>query len=214
MITIMTAFNTLRRLRTFLGKEQREMAVIAGCSRHTVESVEQGRLRLSARLATKISEATGIDYNWLLAGDTTLPMVARDGAPYRQKDFELAQDSELSKPLPLYQFAPEMQVGVGADLVYRALKAARRRNAVPEFLKRFNHYVRSEIRRFPEFRNEVRGQWQHETRKGGGKWQFEHKSGVRKELLLPRDEGPLQRNKRPCLEAIAEFRAWEKVSNK
>ena len=52
----------------------------------------------------------------------------------------------------------------------------------------------------------------HFVTRNRGKWQFEHKRGVRKELLLPRDAGPLQRNKRRCLEAIAEFRAWEKVS--
>jgi hypothetical protein len=210
------------------------MALIAGCSRHTVESVEQGRLRLSARLATKISEATGIDYNWLLAGDPTLPMVARDGAPYRQKDFELAQDSELSKPLPLYLFAPEMQVGVGADLLYRALKAARRCNAVQPFLRRLENFIRSEIRRFPELANEVRAEQKHETRSGKrhysvdrnrgkryysvnrnrGEWRWEDKGGGKKELLLPRDAGPLQRNKRRCLEAIAEFRTLEKVSKK
>jgi hypothetical protein len=89
----------------------------------------------------------------------------------------------------------------------------RRRSTVPQFLKRFDDYVRSKIRRFPEVRDEVRGQWQQETRKGG-KWQQEHKHGGGKALLLPRNAAPLQRNKRRCMEAIAEFRAWEKVSKK
>ena len=198
------------------------MAVIAGCSRHTVESIEQGRLKLSPRLATEIAEATAIDSSWLLANDQSLPMVTRAGAAYSVKAFELAQDAELSKPLPLYQFPPEMKVNVATDLLHQALRAARRCNAVQPFLRRLENFIRSEIRRFPELANEARAERQHETRSGKshfvtrnrGKWQFEHKRGERKELLLPRDAGPLQRNKRRCLEAIAEFRAWEKVSRK
>jgi DNA-binding XRE family transcriptional regulator len=219
----MKGFNSLRHLRTFLGKEQREMAVIAGCSRHTVESIEQGRLKLSPRLATEIAEATAIDSSWLLANDQSLPMVTRAGAAYSVKAFELAQDAELSKPLPLYQFPPEMKVNVATDLLHQALRAARRCNSVQPFLRRLENFIRSEIRRFPELANEVRANRQHETRSGGkrqfvtksrGKRQLEHKRGGKKELLLPRDAGPLQRNKRRCLEAIAEFRTWEKVSKK
>ena len=215
MITTMKGFNSLRHLRTFLGKEQREMAVIAGCSRHTVESIEQGRLKLSPRLATEIAEATAIDSTWLLANDQSLPMVTRAGAAYSAKAFELAQDAELSKPLPLYQFPPEMEVNVATDLLHQALRAARRCNAVQPFLRRLENFIRSEIRRFPELANEVRAERRHETRSGKrhfvtrkrGKW-------LTKELLLPRDAGPLERNKRRCVEAIAEFRAWEKVSKK
>jgi transcriptional regulator with XRE-family HTH domain len=228
----MKGFNSLRHLRTFLGKEQREMAVIAGCSRHTVESIEQGRLKLSPRLATEIAEATAIDSSWLLANDQSLPMVTRAGAAYSVKAFELAQDAELSKPLPLYQFPPEMKVNVATDLLHQALRAARRCNAVQPFLRRLENFIRSEIRRFPELANEVRTErqhettirkWQHETTirkrqfvtKNRGKWQHVTKNKFQaRELLFPRDAGPLQRNKRRCLEAIAEFRAWEKVSKK
>jgi transcriptional regulator with XRE-family HTH domain len=213
----MKGFNSLRHLRTFLGKQQREMAVIAGCSRHTVESIEQGRLKLSPRLANEIAQVTGIDSSWLLANDETLPMVTRAGAAYSVKAFELAQ------PLPLYQFAPEMNLNVATDLLHQALRAARRCNAVQPFLRRLENFIRSEIRRFPELANEVQAEQKHETRSGWkrqfvtksrGKRQLEDKRGGKKELLLPRDAGPLQRNKRRCLEAIAEFRAWEKVSKK
>ena len=213
----MKGFNSLRHLRTFLGKQQREMAVIAGCSRHTVESIEQGRLKLSPRLATKIAQATAIDSSWLLANDQSLPMVTRAGAVYSVKAFELAQ------PLPLYQFAPEMKVNVATDLLHQALRAARRCNAVQPFLRRLENFIRSEIRRFPELANEVRTERQHETTirkrqfvtKNRGKWQHVTKNKFQaRELLFPRDAGPLQRNKRRCLEAIAEFRAWEKVSKK
>jgi hypothetical protein len=94
-----------------------------------------------------------------------------------------------------------MKVCIAADLLFRALAAAGRRNAIPEFIKRLERIAREEIHKFPELRAEVYAQ----LRKGPGR---------AKDFLFPRDVMPLQRAKRHCVEAIAEFRAWEKVVSK
>ena len=77
-----TVCNTLRRLRDFLRLEQRQRGLLVGRSRHTIESIEQGRLKLSPKLALEISQACGIDSGWLLSNDPSLPMVNRVATLY------------------------------------------------------------------------------------------------------------------------------------
>lgn len=40
-----------------------------GCSVHTIQSVETGRLELSESLAFRMTNETGVSYSWLLQGD-------------------------------------------------------------------------------------------------------------------------------------------------
>ena len=130
---------TLKTLRIFLNKNQREMAALVGRTRHLIESIEQGRAKLSAKLALEISRATGIDFYWLVDDDLSVPMVNRVGAPYTKKDFAFAQDKEL-EPLQFYQVTPEMEVINASSILLRALVVARKKNTVPQFIKRLERY--------------------------------------------------------------------------
>jgi transcriptional regulator with XRE-family HTH domain len=56
-----------------IGLNQTEMADLCGCSPQTIQSVELLRMPLSGKVATKISEATGINLEWLMAGDCAAP---------------------------------------------------------------------------------------------------------------------------------------------
>jgi hypothetical protein len=125
-------------------------------------------------------------------------MVSSSGAVYRKEHFERAQAEEV---LRSYQLEPEMKVIVAADLFLRALAGARRSNTVADYIKRLERIAREEIHKFPELRDEVYAQ----LRKGPGR---------AKDFLYPRNGMPLQRVKRRCVEAIAEYRAWERVSKK
>ena len=99
------------------------MALLARCSRHTIEAVEQGKLKLSPRLAAQVAKTCGVNLSWLLAGDANLPMTNPDGAPYTKDDFEFAQAEEV---LRSYQLEPEMKLGVVSDLFSARLTRARR----------------------------------------------------------------------------------------
>ena len=75
-------------LRLTLGLTQKEMAHLADCSTTTVQSIELGRLPLSADLARHISIATGVSREWLAAGDPKSPIITDDAQPYTREMFE------------------------------------------------------------------------------------------------------------------------------
>jgi transcriptional regulator with XRE-family HTH domain len=97
--------HNVARLRLFLGKSQREMADIAGCSFDTIQSVELGRLALSEDLARRISAATDVHLHWLLDNDLEADIVETRGHPYTHSVFENRQaqrkfgDNELSRQM-------------------------------------------------------------------------------------------------------------------
>ena len=60
-------------LRTMIGLNQTEMAELCGCSSQSIQSVELLRMRLTVKMATKISKATAISLEWLLDGAPEAP---------------------------------------------------------------------------------------------------------------------------------------------
>ena len=197
-----TVFNTLRHLRITLGLTQKEMSSLARCTRHSVESLEVGRLRLSTTMGYKFAEATGVDYGWLMANDETLPMINNEGLKYDpERDFRVAQailqkpDGEDSlRPAGFYRHVPEMKVIVAGDLLIRVLHAAQKRNKVPDFIHRLEWYVRGEIAKFggsrleDEIYAEIR---KHDWPKGG--------------FLFPRSAKPFERTERRAQKARQVF---------
>jgi transcriptional regulator with XRE-family HTH domain len=79
--------HNLARLRVFLKLRQKEMAELAGCSTHTIQSVELGRLALSELLARKISNATGISAGCLLRNDLKAPLISDHFEPFTVEDY-------------------------------------------------------------------------------------------------------------------------------
>jgi len=94
-----TERHPLAVLRRVIGKTQPQMAEMLGCSAATIQSIEVGRLRMSERLAQKISLKTDISPGWLLQGDSVAPPVDTTGAPYTQESFEMNQP--IMHPLPV-----------------------------------------------------------------------------------------------------------------
>ena len=76
-----------------LGLTQKEMADLAGCSRATIQAVELTELTLSESLALRISDATGVDSNWLLQNDLKAPPVAITGSRYTRDYYEQHEDN-------------------------------------------------------------------------------------------------------------------------
>ena len=88
--------HTLAVLRTLLNLTQKEMAELAECSRPTIQAVELGKLKLSFDLAQRIHFSTGIDTEWLLAGDVSQPPISVHGKPYTKAFFDETRAERLS----------------------------------------------------------------------------------------------------------------------
>ena len=61
--------HVLEKVRSGLGKYQKEFAKAVGCSESAIQQIELGKLALSRRMAMRISERTGVSVEWLLAND-------------------------------------------------------------------------------------------------------------------------------------------------
>jgi transcriptional regulator with XRE-family HTH domain len=101
--------HNVARLRAFLNKsekiDQQEFAGKIGCSVHTLQSIESGRLKLSEKLAHSISRETDVDVAWLLKNNRKAPIVRFFDTPYTFEDYERAQASK----------APEFMEMLSAD---------------------------------------------------------------------------------------------------
>jgi transcriptional regulator with XRE-family HTH domain len=139
-VLLMTAHHNLRRLRGYLGQTQGQMAALAGCSLHLVQSIEIKRMKLSAKIANEISRRTGVSEEWLLTDDPQAEMVAVDGKPYTLKTFEQRQlDFHFSEGAH-YRWR-QIQLGVGFDLLLQMLDAAASEGKVREFAEWFENVV-------------------------------------------------------------------------
>jgi transcriptional regulator with XRE-family HTH domain len=68
---------------------QQEFADLAGCSRITIQKIEQknGSLRLSQKLARRIAHETGVAIGWLLDANPKTRPTTQDGQPYSLETF-------------------------------------------------------------------------------------------------------------------------------
>jgi transcriptional regulator with XRE-family HTH domain len=84
---------TLAKLRVAAHFSQKEMAEFLGIPRHTVQNIELKKTELGEELARDVSSLFSVKLDWLLDGDTTAPMVNREGKPIvdLQKHFAVRQ---------------------------------------------------------------------------------------------------------------------------
>jgi DNA-binding XRE family transcriptional regulator len=193
-------FNSVRHLRNCLGKTQQAFASeIAKCSRFSIESIETGRLDLSAELGARISAATGCDFGWLMSNDEKLRFVNVAGRPYAKEDAERASETDGSIA-SFWSIGPEIRVLVAADLLHRVLAAAQARGGAEHmYLARLENYVRSEVGRFAALQNEIYD---------------EIRAAPSLPFLSPRSLEPFQRIRKRATAAIEALKAREKAIRK
>jgi transcriptional regulator with XRE-family HTH domain len=196
----MTKHDSLRRLRSFLGKTQREMAAIAGCSTRTIVAVELGSLSLSPKLALKISEACGVDFGWLTSNDANAPIISDCGGAYTPKDFQKAQ--ERDQTLAFWHSLPEMEIYVAAGLLRRVYRAARAAHEVSSFSNALKNFVQEQVHKFPKLRDEVQKENAERNRR--------HRK-VRP-YLWPSSSQQLKHTRKGLNEVIASITSWERRS--
>ncbi|HKQ38507.1 MAG TPA: hypothetical protein VJ063_10550 [Verrucomicrobiae bacterium] len=84
-------------LRTEIGLGQKDFGQLVGRSWRAIQSVELGTLPLSAGLAERICEETGVGFQWLMNGDPDAPIVTDVGLRWKR---ELYFDAQGKKLLP------------------------------------------------------------------------------------------------------------------
>ena len=125
--------------------------------------------------------------------------------PYTREDFELAQEAVES--IQLANIKLEMEIDVAADLLHRVYDAAQAKDmlAVSDFRRRLEFYIRSEIHRFPELRDQVYA----EIRKWGEENVATGKS-YPKSFLFPRSKESFLRAQKRALAGIKVIEKSEK----
>jgi len=126
--------HNVARLRAFLnGREkfdQEQFAELIGCSVHTLQSIETGRLKLSEELAHRIASETWVDVDWLLKNNRRArivgtPQVMKRGGPlvlnpsYTFECYERAQASKIRPD----EYKAEGLSAIHLDHIARTLRA-------------------------------------------------------------------------------------------
>jgi transcriptional regulator with XRE-family HTH domain len=83
--------HNVARLRVFIGEKQEAFAKLIGCSVHTLQSIETGRLKLSEDLAWRMSGATGVHFRWLMDNNLSAKFASASGGRYSKSEFERVQ---------------------------------------------------------------------------------------------------------------------------
>jgi len=78
-------------LRLNLGLTRPEMADRLLISPHTLQKLEQRKFHLTKSMADKISSRSGVNAQWLLAGDPKAPVTDSSGKPYSPRTFTRVQ---------------------------------------------------------------------------------------------------------------------------
>ena len=94
-------------LRSIIGKTQAEMAGLLEYSLPTIQSIETGRLKLSERLACKISDETGIELAWILGRNSAAWPKDVRGEPFTLETFERHQSAGPAGQVPTIPTAVE-----------------------------------------------------------------------------------------------------------
>jgi transcriptional regulator with XRE-family HTH domain len=208
--SVYSTFNmtTLRELRKTLKKTQKEMGALVDCSQHMICSIEIGRLPLSTRLASRISQSTEIDLTWLTNGDSTAPMIDHAGRPYSYQTFERRKTNRPAPDESHYRWR-ELQLGVGFDHLHRILAASRVKGTTKEFMDRVEGFIKTELSHHVRLEDAIFG----ERRRAS---QAASKSGriIALGLLTPFDEKPFRRGRERLGQAIAAFTARRVKSKK
>jgi transcriptional regulator with XRE-family HTH domain len=146
-----TLRHALAILRERLGHlTQKELAAYAGTSTWTIQAIELGKLKLSERLAFRISEATGVSYAWLMQNDLSRPPVNSRNEPYSEADLSRAQNKGLQEGR-MSGLNGKMEL-TQAYYILRLIrdKLAKNPDELSFFLSRLKGYLQTELAKIPD----------------------------------------------------------------
>lgn len=88
---------TVAVLRSILGMKVGEFAELHGCTVHTINSLESGRLKLSEVMAERIFHETGIAPKWLLDDDVSAPPKSARWEPFTREIFVATEANKATQ---------------------------------------------------------------------------------------------------------------------
>jgi transcriptional regulator with XRE-family HTH domain len=87
--------HVLASLRNVIGLSQKKFGELCGVTRDTILSIETRRLKLSEKLAVRISEETGASTSWLLENDLSQEPIDPYKVPITKSTFEHCQSESI-----------------------------------------------------------------------------------------------------------------------
>ena len=132
---------------------QKELAAYAGTSTWTIQAVELCKLKLSPKLAFRISEAMGVDYGWLMENNLSRPPVNQQKAPYSEADLIRAQDKSLKQKRMTHMSGKLDLMGAYFLLHLVWEKIVKDPDQLSFFLFRLKQFVENELRKIPALRH-------------------------------------------------------------
>jgi hypothetical protein len=90
-----TLQHPLAILRTGLELGQKEFGEKVGRHWRTIQSIELGKLPLSTKLAERVCDETGVNFQWLMNGKPDAPIIDERGLPWKREAFFDAQGRKV-----------------------------------------------------------------------------------------------------------------------
>jgi len=175
-VAILRAF--LNRHEKFNQKfDQKRFAELIGCSVHTLQSIETGRLKLSQKLAHRIARETGVAVDWLVGKPPKAPIVGelrivkrRDGTgtldvrpPYKFQYYEQAQASKIKPDEYLAEDLSAVYLDHYAPILRAILFSAHKQRCLNVALWKISNFLSDCEKQFGADRRVSRKQHEEQT---------------------------------------------------
>jgi transcriptional regulator with XRE-family HTH domain len=188
----------IRQLRKLLKLSQTEMGALGGCSKYMILRIEHGREQLSASIARRLAEATGISAEWLMADDDS-PPVNDAGEPYTISDRERVQLAPPSvHDTAAHHYFHEAQLGVAFDLMLQILAADRVKRTSKKFMDAVEMFIKDHLGRHPALKARMDSQ-----RLARNERALKEGRLMALGLLSPTDPEPFKRGREKLARALA-----------
>jgi transcriptional regulator with XRE-family HTH domain len=196
----------MRQIRKLLKLSQAEMGALGGISKYMILRIEHGQEQLSAQVARRLAESTGISGAWLMSDDDD-PPVNDAGEPYTLSDFERAQSAPPSvHDTAAHYYYHEAQLGVAFDLMLQILAAHRVKRTSKEFMNRVERFIKDELKRHKALQDRIFGQQSRRNEQAIKKGKV-----IALGLLSPVDPEPFKRGREKLARALAAVTARDQT---
>ena len=149
-------------LRTAIGLGQKEFGKMVGRHWRTIQSIELGSLPLSAGLAERICDETGVHMNWLMNGDPEAPIIDERGLPWRKEAFFDVQGRKLLPGTVLGRHYPTDMLSATLAAACAAVVVATESKNVRSYMWRIVNGIAKSVEDLPAY-PEVRQQFENIT---------------------------------------------------
>jgi transcriptional regulator with XRE-family HTH domain len=142
-------------LRTQLGLGQKDFGDMVGRHWRTIQSVELGKLPLSAKLAERICEETGVGFEWLMNGDPEAMIVDDRGLKWKKELYFDAQGKKLLPGTTLFTHYASDLFNLALAQVCAAAVAAAESPTLRTYSWKLSNAIDQAMKELPDYENLV-----------------------------------------------------------